>query len=143
MGLNVISITLSVLSRFVINLSLGWTDEIAGYSLVWITFLGAAWAVIDNDHIGFESLVEAMPTKLQTGVNVVIRLLMIGCCTLLTFTGWKVAVLTWDNTVVSLPISKGFVMAVIPVSAMIMLFALVIQLFSTKTGINTRKEVPK
>ncbi len=127
MGLNVVSITISVISRFVINLSLGWTDEIAGYSLVWITFLGAAWAVIDNDHIGFESLIESLPQKAQAFFVVTVRLLMIAACLLITYTGWNLVVVTWDNTAVSLPISKGFVMSVIPLSAMVMLVALLTQ----------------
>lgn len=141
MGLNVISITLSVVSRFVINLSLGWTDEVAGYSLVWITFLGAAWAVIDNDHIGFESLVEALPSRVQGIIAVVVRLLMIGVCLLLTYTGWNLVAVTWDNVAVSLPISKGFVMSVIPVSAMVMLIALVIQFFPKRFTVGGGKGV--
>jgi TRAP-type C4-dicarboxylate transport system permease small subunit len=141
MGLNVVSITISVISRFVINLSLGWTDEIAGYSLVWITFLGAAWAVIDNDHIGFESLVESLPQKAQAFFVVTVRLLMIAACLLITYTGWNLVVVTWDNTAVSLPISKGFVMSVIPLSAMVMLVALLTQFLPARFSAGTRKEV--
>ncbi len=141
MGLNVVSITISVISRFVINLSLGWTDEIAGYSLVWITFLGAAWAVIDNDHIGFESLIESLPQKAQAFFVVTVRLLMIAACLLITYTGWNLVVVTWDNTAVSLPISKGFVMSVIPLSAMVMLVALLTQFLPARFSAGTRKEV--
>lgn len=141
MGLNVVSITISVISRFVINLSLGWTDEVAGYSLVWITFLGAAWAVIDNDHIGFESLVEALPKRIQGFLAVTVRLLMIAACLLITYTGWTLVAVTWDNTAVSLPISKGFVMSVIPLSAMVMLVALLTQFLPARFSAGTRKEV--
>lgn len=139
MGLNAVSITLSVVSRFVINMSLGWTDEVAGYSLVWITFLGAAWAVIDNDHIGFESLVESLPPRAQSIFVVVVRLLMIAACLLITYTGWSLVLVTWDNTAVSIPLSKGFVMSVIPVSAMVMIAALLIQFLPARFSVGSGK----
>lgn len=40
----------NVFFRFVLNASLYWGDEVAQILLVWLTFLGAAVAVRDNQH---------------------------------------------------------------------------------------------
>lgn len=41
---------LQVLFRFVLNQPLAWTEEMARYLLVWLTFLGASYGVIIKAH---------------------------------------------------------------------------------------------
>ena len=69
-GLNAITISASVLSRYIFNISLGWPDELAGVSLAWITFLGAACAIMEDNMMAFNGLVE----KFQPGIRAVVRI---------------------------------------------------------------------
>jgi TRAP-type C4-dicarboxylate transport system permease small subunit len=48
-------------TRYVLNDSLAWTEEIARYGLMWVTFIGAAIVVRKNTHIAVEVLMLKLP----------------------------------------------------------------------------------
>lgn len=48
----VITVFLQVIFRFIIHSSLPWSEELARYILVWISFLGASIGVKKKAHIG-------------------------------------------------------------------------------------------
>lgn len=59
-------IILQVIFRFVIKGSLPWSEELARYLMVWVTFLGASIAVKRGAHVGVELLVMILPQKVRT-----------------------------------------------------------------------------
>jgi TRAP-type transport system small permease protein len=52
---------LQFFTRYVLNDSLAWTEEIARYGLIWITFIGAAVVVRKKAHIAVEVLLYFLP----------------------------------------------------------------------------------
>ena len=76
-GVNAVTICVSVFCRFVINSSLGWPDELAAVSLAWITFLGAALATVENKHISMKSFAQKFGSTAETIFESVSDLLMI------------------------------------------------------------------
>ena len=130
MAVDVISICLGVITRYLLNVSLGWTDELAGFSLVWVTFLGSAWALIDNNHISFEGIAELLPQRWQKVLRIVAILCAMLFALVLIVAGTSVTIKTWGNRAISMPISRGLVVSVLPFSGVIMMLALVVQLFS-------------
>jgi len=75
---------LGVVFRYFLNSPLFWTDEIARYALVWMTFLGGALLVGQSDgHVKVDFFTDRMgrpmrrvATALSTAVEVVIVLLI-------------------------------------------------------------------
>ena len=58
-------VALGVFFRYILNDSLGWTDEISGYALGWISFIGAYSCFRKSSHLGFDVLLESLPPSAQ------------------------------------------------------------------------------
>ena len=84
-----IVVTISVLYRLAGN-SFSWYDEVAAIQLSWITYYGAALAALKRRHIGFDSVLLALPQKIRMVGVVVAEVLVIGFFLILTYTGWQV-----------------------------------------------------
>ena len=62
-------IILQVIYRFILKASLPWSEELARYIMVWVTFIGASIGVKWGSHIGVEALVIALPKNAQIFVK--------------------------------------------------------------------------
>ena len=65
---------LQFFTRYVLNDSLGWTEEIARFLLIAVTFMGAIMAVRKQSHIAVELLYRYMPRPLRRVLQAVIDL---------------------------------------------------------------------
>ena len=63
MALIIVIMFVQVLFRYVFNQSLSWSEELARFIFVWLTFLGAAICVKERIHIGVEFLTERLTGK--------------------------------------------------------------------------------
>ena len=100
-------------TRYVMSDSAAWTEEIARYLLIIVTFVGASMAVRRNTHIHVEFLYHYLPAKVGRVMSVMVdlvRVAFLGYATYLSF----VLVPKMQNlkmTVVDFPMSYvyGFV----------------------------------
>ena len=65
---------LQFFTRYVLNDSLGWTEEIARFLLIAVTFMGAIMAVRKQSHIAVEILYRYMPRSLRRVLQTAIDL---------------------------------------------------------------------
>ena len=59
-GVLVVFLTLSVVGRYVFDIGIAWSDELARMLFVWVVFLGFAVAVRHRGNIGVELLVDRL-----------------------------------------------------------------------------------
>lgn len=58
-----ILVVLQVTTRFIINIPLSWTEELAKYLMIYIVFLGSGLAFRNNQHIAIDFLLEVSSPK--------------------------------------------------------------------------------
>ena len=90
-----------VVSRYAFGTAITWTEELAGFSMVWAVYMGAAMAVRDRFHIRILFVVEALPRPLGFAAILVGDLLWLGFCTLMLVVGWEYVSLLWQVEYVS------------------------------------------
>src|SRR5690625_5147839 len=61
----VVIIFLQIVSRIVIQSSFSWTEELARFLMIWLTFLGAAFSFQHGAHIGISMLTDKLPKKVS------------------------------------------------------------------------------
>src|SRR5512139_1420801 len=62
-------IIMQVMLRYVFLYSLSWSEEVARYLMIWVSFLGASLAVRYGFHIGVEFIVARIPGKQRRWVT--------------------------------------------------------------------------
>ena len=82
---------LQFFTRYVLNDSLAWTEEIARYALMWVVFIGGAMVTRRNTHIAVELLSNAMkPGPLRATLLAFVDFVKLGFIGLLAFLSWRI-----------------------------------------------------
>ncbi|HVL70867.1 MAG TPA: TRAP transporter small permease [Beijerinckiaceae bacterium] len=81
-------VLLQFYTRYVLNASLGWTEEIARYLLIMVTFIGSITAMRKGTHISVEALLIYMPPRVRHWLLVIIDALVALFCGAMAYYGW-------------------------------------------------------
>ncbi|MGM0534834.1 MAG: TRAP transporter small permease [Pseudomonadota bacterium] len=132
-------ITLQIVSRVVFT-AVGWTEEVARFLLIWITFLGATLAFQRGRHIAVTFVVDALPGRLQRLLRIAATLVVLGFLLALLAIGWEYMQAQSFQKSASLRLSMTWVYAVIPLAAGIMAWYAVIDLAKLLAGNDSRAD---
>jgi TRAP-type C4-dicarboxylate transport system permease small subunit len=94
-------------TRYVLNNSASWTEEIARYLLIGTVFVGAAIGVVKNNHIQVDLLYRYLPRKMARGLAMVVDVLRIAfCATMVVLTAQMMEKLSNMNmTIIDVPMN--------------------------------------
>jgi TRAP-type C4-dicarboxylate transport system permease small subunit len=84
----VLFVTLGVFFRFVINFPAPWTQEMARYMFIYLTFIGSALAVREKTHITIDILVDVFPKLLKTIILLFVQVGIIFFLIILSIGSW-------------------------------------------------------
>ncbi len=87
-------ITLSVLLRFLFNISILWPQEVTEYILATVTFVGAAWVLKKERHVFIDIALGLFTTRGQTIINTITSFVATILCFVLLYYG---ILATWDH----------------------------------------------
>lgn len=143
MGLSALNVLWQVFSRYVLNQPSSWTEELARYMLIWVSFLGAAYAVRLRMHLSIDLLVQRLTER-----NRLYLQMMIQACVLL-FALWVMVLggirlvnltLMMNQTSAALQIKLAYVYSVLPISGLLILFYCVVHIIEIKNSLRLGKE---
>lgn len=125
MSVLIIDVMWQVISRYVLAHPSSFTDEIAGYLLVWVGLLGAAYVAGEKEHLAIDLLLQRSKGRTRMVIEMIIYtitglfvlfVLVIGG-TNLVYTRFLLHV-----TSASLELNLGYVYLVLPISGILTLY---------------------
>lgn len=118
----VLTVVLQIFFRFVINISFGWSEELARYLLIWIAWIAASYAVHKSAHIRVEIAKDLLKNKLKKVVEVVVLLVCLGFAVFLAVEGTQfvLAIKMTQQVTPSLGIKMWLVYLAVPVGGTLM-----------------------
>jgi len=111
---------LGVFSRYVLQATFQWYDEVARLCFVWIIFLGAAVAVRRGLHFRLRLLVGRLSPTLQARADTFATLVIIAFSALLVAGGVSIAPLAQRQMTDALEVSMLWFYAALPVGGCLM-----------------------
>jgi TRAP-type transport system small permease protein len=80
--------SVQVVARYVFNAPFFWTDELARYCYVWLSFVAAVFLTAERDHIGIDLLDRLLSPRILRAVKILAGLIVIAACLLLVIGSW-------------------------------------------------------
>ena len=135
-----ICVFLQFFTRYALNNSLAWTEEIAANCLVIVVFMGAAMCVRMGRHIAVDLIYNFLPRRLGRGLEVVVDLISIGFYAYMGWLMWRYIDIVGSERMVTVDLPRGFVFYTVFVAFVLMLLRAVKNFVKDLTGRKTVRE---
>ena len=109
-------------TRYVLNDSLAWTEEIARYLLMWVTFIGAAIAMRRRTNIAVEMLEHFLPERFAPLLRAAIDIITVGFLACLAWFSLTIVDRMQIQRMTIIDVSMSVVYAGVSLGVFLMLF---------------------
>lgn len=125
-----------VFFRYVISHSLGWSEELSRYILVWIAWISACYIIRSGKHIRIETVKNKLPKSAQIWVEALVLALWSVFALFLAIEGWQLVmgVQTTGQVSPSLGVPMWLVYMALPIGGILMLIRIIQQFYWLFTG---------
>lgn len=135
MSLLVVDVLWQVFSRYLLSAPSSFTDELAGFLLIWVGVLGAAYVAGRKEHLAIDILIQKSPPNRQRQLLYIIHSLVFLFALSVMVTGGVVLVYTRfvlqvKSAALQLPL--GYVYSVLPISGMVIMYYEVLHIIQIK-----------
>ena len=120
--------TLQVVSRYVFDSPFSWTEEVSRHLYVYMVFFGASAAIRDRSHVAISMVVAYLPRSIRLAAALAMNALILGFLGVMIWAGWKLVQRNLDVPTVTLEIPFAVVYAVVPVTAVFMIWRTIVQM---------------
>ena len=114
----------NVVSRYVLNYSLIWVEELTRYLMVWVGFLGAGLVLRLGAHIAVDAFQDLLP-RARRALRVCIVVVLAVTFAAMTWLGVRYAAFAWDQETPVMNWSTGAIYLAIPIGCALLLVHLV------------------
>lgn len=114
-------VAVQVFFRYVLNHSLFWSEELARFLLVWLTFLGASAAYHRRAHPGIDTLSRLLPARLKKAAVICVHLASLTLFAVMIIYGCQFSWFVRLQISPALHLPKWIVYSMVPVSGSVLL----------------------
>lgn len=116
-----VNVFLQVVMRVIFNSPFTFTEEVSRYCFVWMVFLGLSFATRYDCHVRVDVFVKLLPKTVQFVIEILIMFLTLAIFAWTFWVGIQYIGYSSITNIYTLPINKGIVVAILPISAVLMI----------------------
>jgi len=121
-------VTFAVIARL-LGQSFSWYDEVAAIILAWITYYGSALAALHRRHIGFDTVLLALPLNVRLAALLLGEAIVLVFFILMARAGFQVLEVLEGDTLISIRwVPIQFTQSVIPIGALLFILSQLLSL---------------
>ena len=122
---------LQFFTRYILNDSLSWTEEIARYGLMWLAFIGGAVVTRKKTHIAVELLGNLMkPSPLRTALFATVDFVTLGFIALLAWFSISITERMQSQTMTVFDLPMSYVYGGVAFGCFLMLFRQIVTVWT-------------
>jgi TRAP-type C4-dicarboxylate transport system permease small subunit len=125
MAILVVDVLWQVISRYILSSPSSFTDELAGFLLIWVGLFGAAYVAGKNEHLAIDLLLQRSGPRRRKFLEIFISACIITFALTVLIIGGTWLVYTrfaLDVKSAALEIPLGYVYIVLPISGLLIVF---------------------
>ena len=111
----VLIVLYSVFSRYILNASIAWAEELSRFLFIGVVCMGAVTAYFRNEHLGLDILVKMLPEAAHKYVDVIRNLLLLLITGFMAWGGLRMMLESMDSLSPALRIRVGYIYLILPV----------------------------
>jgi TRAP-type C4-dicarboxylate transport system permease small subunit len=100
----VISMTIQILTRYLLGRPLVWVEEAAGYAFIWLVFLGASAGFKELRHIRIDTFVVRLPAVPQQVIRAGLYAICTAVMLLVAYYAWEIMDVESRSSTMALPV---------------------------------------
>lgn len=133
----VLDVLWGVFTRYLLDSPSRWTEEVATFLLVWVSFLGAAVTFDRQEHLGVDYFVKKLDSAAQLILKIVVQFVVLAFVGAAMIYGGYVLVsetLKAGQLTPALEIKMGYVYLAVPVSGLFIMLSCLERIVELLTG---------
>lgn len=137
-----ILVFIQVVMRYVFQNSLTWSEELARYLFLWLSWVGASFAVRERTHFRVQMFIDKLPAGARKSMEVFILMIWFSFSVFLAYQGMKLAsiLLVRNQLSPAMQVPIGYAYASVPVGALLMAVRVLIEMIKINDHTYFKKE---
>ena len=136
MAIMTILVFIQVVMRYVFSNSLSWSEELARFIFMWVSWIGASYAVRERAHFRVEMFADMMKGEKRKWFELVILIVWFVFCVFMAFIGTRLIIFLVETGQISaaMEIPMSWVYASVPVGCGLMALRLIVEIKKLLSG---------
>lgn len=132
-----LAVSVKIIFRYFLHEALVGVDEIAEISMLYLTFLGAAWLLRRGGHITIDLLFARLKPKTQARLNITTSVFGLFISLILVWYGTAATVSFWQRGILTptiLEVPRALIVGIIPVGSLLLALQFLRRAWANLTG---------
>ncbi len=130
----IVIIFTNVVGRYFFKAPIRWSDEVAQFLFLWLSYLGALGALIAGRHYSVPNIIDMLSIRMRLGAKTISDLIVLAMLLVLVWYGWRLVDLLHYQRSPAIDLPIYYVYAALPLISLLMALVVAFQIVNRLRG---------